>query len=106
MKKITIFGLATAMVMLVSNEMKADIPLSYYSSLDGKCGQELKTAIHNLVSNNVKMLSYGSGNNATWWGFYVTDYVMNNSKREVVDRYSNDVRYFGSLGLSLYFFIL
>ena len=28
MKKITIFGLATAMVMLVSNEMKADIPLS------------------------------------------------------------------------------
>lgn len=101
MKKITIFGLATAMVMLVSNEMKADIPLSYYSTLDGKCGQELKTAIHNLVSNNVKMLSYGSGNNATWWGFYVTDYVMNNSKREVVDRYSNDVRYFGSRGSSV-----
>ena len=76
--------------------VRADIPMGYYQTLDGKCGEELKTAIHNLVSNNVSMLSYGSGNEHTWWGFYVTDYIMNGSRRQVVDRYSNEVRYFGN----------
>jgi len=83
------------------NAASADIPLSYYSSLDGKCGQELKNAIHNLVSDNVSMLSYGSGSNHTWWGFYMTDYQMDGSQRQVVDRYSNDIRYFGSRGSSV-----
>lgn len=80
---------------------RADIPMGYYQTLDGKCGEELKTAIHNLVSNNVSMLSYGSGNEHTWWGFYVTDYIMDGSRRQVVDRYSNDVRYFGNRGSSV-----
>ena len=81
--------------------VRADIPMGYYQTLDGKCGEELKTAIHNLVSNNVSMLSYGSGNEHTWWGFYVTDYIMNGSRRQVVDRYSNEVRYFDNRGSSV-----
>ncbi len=84
-----------------ATESKADIPMNYYSSLDGKCGAELKTAIHNLISNNVSMLSYGSGSEHTWWGFYVTDCIDNGTSRQVVDRYSNDVRYFGSRGSSV-----
>lgn len=79
----------------------ADVPLAYYSSLDGKCGSALKDAIHTLVSNNVKMLSYGSGSNKTWWGFYVTDYLETPQGRQVVDRYSNDLRYYGSRGSSV-----
>lgn len=89
---------ATACVLSASVAMAEDIPLGYYASLKGKCGAELKTAIHNLVSQNVKMLSYGSGTNNTWWGFYVTDYQMDGSKRKVIDRYSNDIRYYGSRG--------
>lgn len=76
---------------------KADIPLDYYSSIQGLTGQQLKTALHKLIakSSNISMLSYGSGDRHTWWGFYVTDRRSDNS---VVDRYSNDVRYFGSRG--------
>ena len=93
--------LLSVMVVAAVQTARADIPMGYYQTLDGKCGAELKTAIHNLVSNNVSMLSYGSGSNHTWWGFYVTDYVMNNNRRQVVDRYSNDVRYFGNRGSSV-----
>ncbi len=95
------FAGATLCAIAGTQSANADIPMAYYSSLDGKCGQDLKTAIYNLVSNNVKMLSYGSGNNATWWGFYVTDYQMDGSQRQVIDRYSNDIRYFGSRGSSV-----
>ena len=101
MKKAIMAMLAAGAVALCAHDVQAEIPMAYYSSLDGKCGAELKTAIHNLVSNNVTMLSYGSGNNKTWWGFYVTDYIMDGTQRQVVDRYSNEVRYFGSRGSSV-----
>ncbi len=101
MKKSLLFSLIAGVSLFCSGQLQAAIPMSYYSSLDGKCGKALKDAIFNLTSNNVKMLSYGSGNNATWWGFYVTDYILDGSKRQVVDRYSNDVRYFGNRGSSV-----
>ena len=72
---------AAAAALCASSVAFADIPMAYYASLDGKCGQELKTAIHNLVSTSVKMLSYGSGQDHTWWGFYVTDFKMDGTKR-------------------------
>lgn len=79
----------------------ADIPLQYYSTLQGKSGESLKTAIFQLVGQDpaIKMLSYGSGNNKTWWGFYVTD--RNAENNEVIDRYSNDIRYFGNRGAAV-----
>lgn len=99
MKKI--LAIAGAALLAAAIPAQAEIPLAYYSSLDGKCGQQLKTAVYQLVSTDVTTLSYGSGSRKTWWGFYVTDYVMNGSKRQVVDRYSNDVRYYGSRGESV-----
>lgn len=76
----------------------AEIPLEYYKSLDGLKGRDLKNAVHEIVANNVAMLSYGSGNRKTWWGFYVTDRRDDNT---VIDRYSNDRRTFGSRGSSV-----
>lgn len=77
----------------------AEIPLDYYASLDGLKGAELKTAIHELMTTNVKMLTYGgTGSTAssmkigTWWGFYVTDRLADNSVR---DRYSAEEFFFG-----------
>ena len=98
------FASATAVLLAalgIVTQAASSIPLDYYSSLNGKKGSELKTAIHNLLTTNVKMLGYGSGNQNTWWGFYVTDYEMDGSQRLVVDRYSNNVWYFGSRGASV-----
>lgn len=97
MKKLLLLVTAACAINATADE----IPLGYYSSLTGKCGAELKTAIHKLVSQNVSMLSYGSGDQHTWWGFYVTDYMMDGSGRQVIDRYSNGVCYFSSRGSSV-----
>ncbi len=76
----------------------AQIPLDYYAPLDGLTGRELKQAIHEIASNDVKMLSYGSGNLKTWWAFYVTDMIDGGYVR---DRYSPDEFSFGSRGASV-----
>lgn len=78
---------------------ESEIPLEYYSSLQGLKGAQLKTAVHRIISDNVTTLSYGSGNGHTWWGFYVTD--RDTETNEVIDRYSNDKRQFGSRGSSV-----
>lgn len=70
----------------------AGIPDGYYSSLAGKSGESLKTAVYDIIKD-ANVLSYGSGSGSTWSGFYQTDRLEDNS---VVDRYSNDVRYFTS----------
>ncbi len=79
-------------------QASAVIDLDYYSRLQGLKGAALKTAVHEIVTENVRMLDYGSGQNNTWYGFYVTDRCPDGSVR---DRYSNDVRYFGSRGSSV-----
>lgn len=90
-----------AFAMGVALNCSADIPLTYYAPLQGLCGEELKNAVHEVVGEdpNIKMLSYGSGNSHTWWGFYITD--RDATDNSVVDRYSNDVRYFGDQGKSV-----
>ena len=89
-----------ALAVCTALNAHADIPLTYYASIQGLCGAELKTALHELIGNDpdIRMLSYGSGNMHTWWGFYITDRNADNS---VVDRYSNDTRYFTSQGSSV-----
>lgn len=90
---------AAAAVCAIAHSTHAEINLEYYSSLQGLSGATLKTAIHELVGDpSLKMLSYGSGNNKTWWGFYVTDRTENN---EVIDRYSPKVFTFGERGASV-----
>lgn len=62
----------------------AQIPDGYYSSLKGKKGAELKTAVYNIVKS-AKVLSYGSGSGKTWWGFWTTD---RDDRGYFIDRYS------------------
>jgi len=56
---------------------------------NGKKQAELKTALNNIVSPGL-FLSYGSGVDYTWNGFFYTD--RNASDSTVIDRYSNIVR--------------
>lgn len=86
--------LATALMLLAgwSTATQAQIPSGYYSSLKGKKGKELKTAVYQIIKD-ATVLSYGSGSGHTWSGFYQTDRTDDN---QVIDRYSNDTRYFSS----------
>ena len=70
----------------------AGIPKGYYDAANGKKKAALKAAMHDIIQP-VTVLSYGSGANSTWSGFYKTDRTSDN---QVIDRYSYDVRYFTS----------
>lgn len=76
----------------------AQIPLDYYAPLEGLTGRDLKEAVHTIVNNDVKMLSYGSGDVKTWWGFYVTDRTADGHVR---DRYSGETFAFKGRGESV-----
>ena len=67
-------------------------PDGYYAKADGKKKEALKAAMHEIIQPK-KVLSYGGGSNSTWSGFYVTDRMPDG---QVIDRYSNDKRYFSS----------
>ena len=66
----------------------ATIPAGYYASLDGKSGQALKDAIHDLATRHTT-LSYGS----LWIYFAETDCQADNPSK-VWDMYSNKTYYF------------
>lgn len=85
---------AALFMLLIGEALHAQIPEGYYASLKGKKGAALKTAIHELIKD-ADVLSYGSGSGHTWEGFYTTD---RNDDGSVIDRYSNDKRYFGNKG--------
>lgn len=59
---------------------------TYYASANGKKQKELKTALYKIVGNPT-VKSYGS----LWTWYYDTDRLSDN---QVVDRYSNEKRYF------------
>lgn len=83
--------------LLTATSIEAQVSKDYYSSLKGKNKSALKTAIYDLIKH-ADVLEYGSGSGHTWDGFYTTDRLDDNS---VVDRYSNEVHYFGSKGSSV-----
>lgn len=64
----------------------ADAPSGYYSSLEGKCGVELKKAAKEKVKSH-KVISYGD---ATWDAFRSTDVRVVNGKEVWWDMYSNN----------------
>ena len=66
----------------------ATIPAGYYNSLDGKSGEALKEAIHNLALRHTT-LSYGS----LWIYFAETDCQADDPSK-VWDMYSNKTYYF------------
>lgn len=83
-RKLLRLSLALAASVMPALSMLAQIPEGYYSSLKGKKGAELKTAVHKIIKN-AKVLEYGSGDQCTWWGFYVTDVTDDGY---CIDRYS------------------
>lgn len=84
-KKLLHMALAVIAAVLPTIPSMAQIPEGYYSSLKGKKGAELKTAVYNVIKN-AKVLSYGSkGDHNTWWGFWLTD---RDSRGYFIDRYS------------------
>ena len=75
----------------------ADIPNGYYNQAENCSGPVLKTKLNEIIEVGTR-LSYGSGTNNTWWGFYITDQRPDGS---VWDMYSTTVRYFGDRGNSV-----
>lgn len=83
-KKLLRLSLAFLVSVMSALPMLAQIPEGYYSSLKGKKGAELKTAIHDIIKK-ANVLEYGSGRGKTWWGFWSTD---RNENGYFIDRYS------------------
>lgn len=83
-KKLLRLSLAFLVSVMPALPMLAQIPEGYYSSLKGKKGTELKTAIHNIIKK-ANVLEYGSGKGKTWWGFWSTD---RDERGYFIDRYS------------------
>lgn len=65
----------------------------YYASADGRKGSALKTAMHQVIGNPA-VKSYGS----LWTYYYDTDRTADN---RVIDRYSNETRYFTTRGTTV-----
>ena len=70
----------------------ADAPAGYYSTLNGKSGQALKDAVHELTKHRT-VHSYGS----LWYYFRETDRQASDASR-VWDMYSDKTYYFTSNG--------
>ncbi len=85
-KKLLRLSLAFLVSVMPALPMLAQIPEGYYSSLKGKKGAELKTAIWKIIKN-ANVLEYGSGNGNTWWGFWSTD---RDERGNFIDRYSSE----------------
>lgn len=85
-KKLLRLSLAFLVSVMPALPMLAQIPEGYYSSLKGKKGAELKSAIHDLIKK-ANVLSYSSGNGSTWWGFWSTD---RDERGYFIDRYSSE----------------
>jgi len=81
---IALFALGTCLTT------QATIPAGYYNSLEGKSGEALKNAIHDLTFPHT-VLSY----NSLWSYFPDTDCYPDDTRR-VWDMYSNINYYFGS----------
>ena len=73
----------------------ANVPVGYYNSINGKRGQDLKNAAHQLLKNHTVM-TYSS----LWYHFQSTDCHFENPN-QVWDMYSNITRYYrGSSAVS------
>ena len=85
-RKLLRLSLALVASVMPALSMLAQIPEGYYSSLKGKKGAELKTAIHDIIKK-ANVLSYGSDYGHTWWGFWSTD---RDESGRFIDRYSSE----------------
>ena len=79
MKKNALFLL----LALVSITLQAQIPAGYYNNAEGKTGEQLKTALYNIIHNHTNI-----GYSAVWSAFYSTDHRQDNVS-QVWDMYSD-----------------
>lgn len=94
MKKSTLIAFYIVMLALAFTwqSAEADVPSEYYSSLNGKSGQALKNAVHDLAIKHT-VHSYSS----LWGYFRDTDHMPSDASR-VWDMYSDKTYYFTSNG--------
>ena len=91
----TLRNLIVLLAVTVVMTAGASVPVGYYSSIDGKRGQDLKNAVHQLLKNHT-VVTY----NSLWYHFPSTDCRFENHS-QVWDMYSNIIRYFrGSSAVS------
>jgi len=84
-----------ATAAMITSNVNASIPTGYYTSINGKRGQDLKNAVHSLLKKHT-VVTYSS----MWYHFPSTDCYPDNPNR-VWDMYSNIARYFrGSSSVS------
>jgi len=89
-----------SILVINSFSLIGQIPSGYYNSLNRKQTSSLKTELHNIIcQDTTHYLSYGSGANHTWQGFYSTD--RNTTNNLVIDMYSDSLRYFQTNYVSL-----
>ncbi len=89
MKQERLYQLALVLIAVTSwLGAAATIPAGYYSSLDGKSGEALKDAIHELALRHTT-LSYGS-----LWAYFAETDCRDNDKSMVWDMYSDRNYYF------------
>ncbi len=84
-----------ALLLLVAGTLSVSSapPDGYYSSINGKQGETLKSALGSLTRAKFTTLyDYGKGKKHTWDALYQTD--RNESDNSVIDMYSNNKRYF------------
>lgn len=89
-RKSYLYMVVVLMATCAGLTVNATIPAGYYNSLDGKSGQALKNAIHDLTLQHT-VLSY----NSLWTYFRDTDCYPDNPNR-VWDMYSDKFYFFTS----------
>ena len=77
-----------AVLLMACFTASASIPAGYYDALNGKSGQALKDALHELLQHHTTF-SYGS----LWIYFAETD-CQADDKSKVWDMYSDNTYYF------------
>ncbi len=80
--------LAACAVLTAVIAAQAAVPAGYYSSLNGKSGQALKNAVHDLVANHT-VVSYDN-----MWTYYPSTDCYPDNKQHVWDMYSDNTYYF------------
>lgn len=74
--------------LTVANIAFAGIPAKYYISIDGDSYIDLKNDLSQIISNH-KILGYSS-----LWNYYPSTYYHPDNKSQVLDMYSDIVRYY------------
>ncbi len=80
--------LAASVALAAIIVAQAAVPAGYYSSLNGKSGQALKNAVHDIVANHT-VVTYDN-----LWAYFPSTDCRSDNKQQVWDMYSDNTYYF------------